>query len=142
MYARVGLPAGYALVEYRGERITRAESVRREIVRLERLRAGKGSCSYAFRLNQRYDLDARRTGNISRFINHSCEPNCRAEKKRGRLWIVTLRPIARGEEITFDYGYRFRHRALNPCHCGARSCPGFIVAASQRWRFRPGHRMH
>lgn len=136
VYARVAIPAGYVIVEYRGERITKAESARRETARLGRRRRGGDGSTYAFRLNQRHDLDARRGGNISRFINHSCDPNCRAHKERGRIWIIARRDIARGEEITFDYGYRFRHWALNPCRCGAPSCPGFIVAAGQRWRLR------
>jgi hypothetical protein len=124
------------IVEYRGEHITKAESARREAARLERMRRGRDSSNYVFRLNQRHDLDARRGGNISRFINHSCEPNCRAHKERGRIWIITVRDIAQGEEITFDYGYRFRHWAVNPCRCGSAPCPGYIVAANQRWRLR------
>jgi SET domain-containing protein len=136
VFARVAIPAGYPLIEYRGEKITKAESARRELARLERLRRGGDGSSYVFRLNARYDLDGRRGGNLSRFFNHSCAPNCRAERKRGRIWIITLRDIARGEELTFDYGYRFRHWQLNPCRCGAKSCPGYIVGAAQRWRFR------
>jgi SET domain-containing protein len=136
VYARVAIPAGYVIVEYRGERITKAESARREAARLERIRRGGDGSTYAFRLNQRHDLDARRHGNISRFINHSCDPNCRAQKDRGRIWIIALRDIARGEEITFDYGFRFRHWAANPCRCGAAPCAGYIVTASQRWRLR------
>ena len=136
VYARVAIPAGYVIVEYRGERITKAESKRRELARLERVRRGQDGSTYVFRLNQRYDIDGRRWGNISRFINHSCDPNCRADKFRGRIWIIAERDIARGEEVTFDYGYQFRHWELNPCRCGAASCPGYIVAANQRWRLR------
>ena len=140
MYARVAIPAGYVIVEYRGERITKAESARRETARVERIRRGRDGATYVFRLNQRHDLDARRHGNISRFINHSCDPNCRAHKERGRIWIIALRDIARGEEITFDYGFQFRHWAENPCRCGAAQCPGYIVAESQRWRLRKNFR--
>ena len=136
VYARVAIPAGYVIIEYRGERITKAESARREAKRLERVRRGFAASTMAFRLNQRYDIDARRGGNMSRFINHSCAPNCRSEKRRGRIWIVALRDIAEGEEITFDYGFRFRHWAANPCRCGAPQCAGYIVEASQRWRLR------
>ncbi len=136
VYARVDIPAGYVLIEYKGERITKAESARREAVRLARVRQGQDVSTMAFRLNRRYDLDARRGGNLSRFINHSCNPNCRSQKKRGRIWIVTLRDIAAGEEITFDYGFRFRHWAANPCRCGAPQCAGYIVDESQRWRLR------
>lgn len=136
VYARVAIPAGYVVVEYRGERITKAESARRENARRERLRRGGDGSTYVFRLNQRHDLDGRRHGNISRFINHSCAPNCRAHKERGRIWIIAIRDIKRGEEITFDYGFPFRKSALHPCHCGCAQCPGYIVAAGQRWRLR------
>ncbi len=136
VYARVAIPAGYVLIEYRGERITKAESARREARRLDLVRRGRDISTMSFRLNQRYDIDGRRHGNLSRYINHSCAPNCRADKRRGRIWIVTARDIAEGEEISFDYGFRFRHWASNPCRCGAPGCPGFIVEASQRWRLR------
>ena len=138
VYARVAIPAGYVIIEYKGERITKAESARREAKRLERIRQGKACSTMTFRLNGRYDLDARRGGNMSRYINHSCAPNCRSEKKRGRIWIVAARDIAEGEEITFDYGFKFRHWAANPCRCGAPECPGYIVAEDQRWRLRRG----
>jgi SET domain-containing protein len=75
VYARVDIPAGYVIIEYRGERITKAESKRREMARLERIRRGLDGTTYSFHLNQRHDLDARRWGNLSRYINHSCEPN-------------------------------------------------------------------
>lgn len=136
VYARVAIPAGYVIIEYKGERITKAESARREAKRLERVRRGHDVSTMSFRLNQRYDLDARRGGNMSRYINHSCAPNCRAERRRGRIWIVAARDIAEGEEITFDYGFKFRHWAANPCRCGAPGCPGYIVAEDQRWRLR------
>ena len=136
VYARVAIPAGYVIIEYKGERITKAESARREAKRLERVRRGEACSTMTFRLNQRYDIDPRRHGNMSRYINHSCAPNCRAEKKRGRIWIVAARDIAEGEEVSFDYGFRFRHWAANPCRCGAPKCPGYIVAEDQRWRLR------
>ena len=140
VYARVAIPAGYVIIEYRGERITKAESARREARRLERVRRGLDASTMSFRLNQRYDLDGHRGGNMSRYINHSCAPNCRSERRRGRIWIVALRDIAEGEEISFDYGFRFRHWASNPCRCGAPQCPGYIVEAGQRWRLRTVNR--
>ena len=134
VYARIAIPAGHVIAEYTGERITKAESERREAARLERIRRGGDACTYIFNLNQRYDLDGRRGGNISRFINHSCQPNCRSELERGHIWIIAERDIAPGEEITFDYGFPFRDWAENPCRCGATGCAGFIVAQNQRWR--------
>ena len=136
VYARIEIPFAHVIVEYRGARITKAESQRREATRLQRLRRGHDSCTYIFNLNARFDIDGRRGGNISRFINHSCQPNCCSQLDRGRIWIMAIRDIAPGEEITFDYGFAFRDWADNPCRCGSAQCAGYIVAADQRWRLR------
>ncbi len=124
------------MIEYTGERITKAESRLRERQRLARQKRGGDDCVYIFDLNGTYDLDGRQRRNLARLINHSCAPNCRAEIRRGRVWIVARRDIARGEELTFDYGYAFSEWPLHPCRCGAPRCAGFIVSAAQRWRVR------
>ena len=136
VYARTDIPAGTRLIEYIGERITKAESRRREDARLERLRRGQDGCVTIFELNQRHDIDGRSAKNIARMINHSCAPNSRSEIIRGRIWILANRDIPAGEEITFDYGFSFSEWRLHPCRCGAKNCPGFIVNAPQRWRVR------
>jgi uncharacterized protein len=134
VYACVAIPAGTVIIEYRGERITKAESARREAERLRRIRSGRHCSTFIFYLNKRHDLDGRRGGNCSRFINHSCDPNCRAEQHRGRIWIVAREAIAAGDEITFDYGFPLQIWKDNPCRCGTGACAGYIVAAGQRWR--------
>ena len=66
VYARVSIPRGTRIIEYTGERITKAESRRREKLRLARqCRGGDGSV-YIFELNLRYDLDGRMRGNVAR----------------------------------------------------------------------------
>ena len=136
MYATTAIPAETRIIAYEGERITKAESERRERARLERLARGEDGCVYVFNLNKRDDLDGSAAWNSARLINHSCEPNCRAETIRGRIWIIAKRDIAAGAELTFDYGYGFREWRTHPCRCGAKRCPGFIVGAAQRWRAR------
>lgn len=136
VYARRAIADGTRIVEYSGERITKAEAARREAQRLERQRRGGDGSVYIFILNRRYDLDGRTRGNVARLINHSCAPNCRVETIRGRIWIVARRDIAAGEELTFDYGFSFKEWRLHPCRCGAPRCAGFIVAKDQRWRLR------
>lgn len=91
---------------------------------------------YIFELNARHDLDGRTRGNVARLINHSCAPNCRVDVVRGRIWIVARRDIAAGEELTFDYGFKFNEWRHHACLCGSASCVGFIVAKDQRWRLR------
>lgn len=56
-----------------------------------------------------------------RYVNHSCDPNTKAEKNAN----VAIRDIKEGEEITTDYELE---GALNQfqCHCGSKNCRGLI----------------
>lgn len=141
VYAQTLIPEGTRVIEYTGERITKAESRRREQERLVRQRKGGDDCVYIFNLNRRHDLDGRARRNIARLINHSCAPNCRVETIRGRIWIIARREIPAGDELTFDYGFPFSEWPRHPCRCGAPRCPGFIVGGAQRWRLRKIHRV-
>ena len=58
---------------------------------------------WVFKINRAWSRDANVGGNIARFINHSCHPNCRFEVVDKTIWIKAVRPIRRGEEITYDY---------------------------------------
>lgn len=141
LYARQVIPAGTRVIEYIGERITKAESVRRDEARRERLRRGGSGCVYIFTLNKRHDIDGSKASNLARLINHSCEPNCRSEIIRGRIWIIARKEIAEGEELSFDYGYPLGEWRDHPCRCGAPTCAGFIVAKAQRKRLRRAVRL-
>ena len=66
----------------------------------------------------------------TRWINHSCDPNCAVETgvtAEGRVWarIVALRPIAAGEEISYDYA--FPAHLAEPCRCASTRCRGLII---------------
>ena len=72
-------------------------------------------------------LDARKVGGVARYINHSCDPNCRVErwKVRGimRAAVIACRDIPAGTELSFDYQWeRKRGRAPTKCYCGAKNC--------------------
>jgi SET domain-containing protein len=56
------------------------------------------------------------------FINHSCDPNCETDEIDGRVWIVALRPIRAGEELTYDYNLYDGDESEACCNCGAASC--------------------
>ncbi len=136
VFTRRAIPDGARILEYTGERITKAEAGRRETQRRERQARGGDDSVYVFVLNRRHDLDGRDGGSVARFINHSCAPNCRPEVTRGRIWIVARRDIAVGDELTFDYGFPLAEWRRHPCRCGAARCAGFIVGNAQRWRLR------
>ncbi|CAA0813403.1 Unknown protein [Striga hermonthica] len=86
---------------------------------------------YFMTLNGSEVIDACAKGNLGRFINHSCDPNCQTEK-----WMVNgevcvglfaVRDIKKGEEVTFDYNYvRVFGAAAKKCICGSPNCRGYI----------------
>ncbi len=130
------IPSGTRIIEYEGERITKAVSERRDEERAARAAKGGDGCVYIFEINKRHDLDGHMAWNTARLINHSCEPNCESEKVRGHIWITARRDIAKGEELTFDYGFDVENWKEHPCLCGTKRCVGYIVAKSHRWRLR------
>ncbi len=60
-------------------------------------------CIWVFRVNRAWSRDAAVRGNIARFINHSCRPNCWWEVADTTIWIRASRRIEAGEELTYDY---------------------------------------
>src|SRR5256885_16583427 len=68
----------------------------------------------------------------ARYINHACDPNCHTEQFGHTIWIVAIRDIAAGEELTFNYGYGIDDEPVVPCHCGAKHCCGYILGP-QYW---------
>jgi SET domain-containing protein len=82
---------------------------------------------FIFSVNEEYDLDGNIPTNLARFINHSCAPNCEAHVEAGEVWMMALRDIQLGEEITFNYGYDLEDYRDHPCSCGGASCVGYIV---------------
>jgi SET domain-containing protein len=97
VYASRRITKNTRVVDYAGEKISSRESVRRE---RRYLKAGHIWC---FKLNRNWVRDAAVGGNIARFINHSCKPNCYVEIVNDTIWIRASRTIRRGEELTYDY---------------------------------------
>ena len=65
------------------------------------------------------------------FINHSCDPNCETVEVSGRIWIKSIRPIAAGEEITYDYHLYDGSEDEALCNCGANSCRGSMYSKGE-----------
>ena len=86
------------IVDYAGEKISNQESLRRE-----RRYINNGEHIWCFKLTNRSVIDAAVGGNVARFINHSCHPNCYIDIKKGVIWIRAARNIRKGEELTYDY---------------------------------------
>jgi uncharacterized protein len=97
VYATAPIAKNKRVIDYAGEKISNRESLKRE------LRYIKHGHIWCFKLTNRTVVDAGVGGNIARFINHSCKPNCYIDIKKGVIWIRASRPIRRGEELTYDY---------------------------------------
>jgi uncharacterized protein len=59
---------------------------------------------------------------LAMFINHSCDPNCETKEIKGRVWISSLRNIAAGEELTYDYNLYDGDEDEAFCNCGSPNC--------------------
>ncbi|RNA33744.1 histone-lysine N-methyltransferase SETD2-like isoform X1, partial [Brachionus plicatilis] len=79
-------------------------------------------------------IDATKKGNISRFFNHSCDPNCETQKwtvnGELRIGFFTRRPVKANEELTFDYQFQTLGKKQQTCYCGSEKCRGFLGASS------------
>jgi SET domain-containing protein len=124
LFAEEPIPAGRKVIEYTGERIDFEEARRRWSPRL----------NYLFGIEDDMFIDGSAGGSGAEYINHSCEPNVRARYARGHLLYVSLRRIARGEELTVDYKYRGGGKQTYPCRCGASSCRGTMILARRDTR--------
>jgi len=98
------------IAEYKGQKITTKEAERRE---------NRGNL-YLYELNSRWTLDGTPRSNISRYFNHSCNPNAEVYEIGHRVFIRTLRNIKPDEEITYDYGIDYLRNVIgiSNCQCG------------------------
>lgn len=136
-FATTTIPKGTRIIEYVGEKISNREADRRyDDETMNRHH------TFLFTLNDRYVVDAAVGGNESRFINHSCAPNCEAVIERGHIYIEALENIPPGTELAYDYAYERADdhtqddEALYVCRCGASTCRGTILAPPKRKRRR------
>ncbi|XP_059514521.1 histone-lysine N-methyltransferase EHMT1 isoform X6 [Myotis daubentonii] len=128
------IPVGTFVCEYVGELISDSEADVRE------------EDSYLFDLDNKdgelYCIDARFYGNVSRFINHHCEPNLvpvrvfmsHQDLRFPRIAFFSTRLIEAGEQLGFDYGQRFWDikGKLFSCRCGSPKCRHSSAALAQR----------
>lgn len=132
VYALVPFAAGARIIEYTGEIISWDEAVERHPHDPE-----QPNHTFYFHLDSGMVIDGLR-GNIARWINHACEPNCEADEVDGRVFVHALRDLAPGEELFYDYRLVLdeRHTAKVKkqfaCWCGAATCRGTMLAPKTR----------
>ena len=112
------------IIEYVGDVISEEE-------RIKRLGVSDRRNCYVMDVGQGLFLDAEKSGSEARYINHSCAPNCEAQKwqddtGKTRIAIYTLCEVSAGAELTYDYQYVSHCGGSFKCLCGAASCRGQI----------------
>lgn len=129
VFAKKTIPKGTRIFEYAGERVQKVNLA-------ADLANGLTSLVYVMNLNETHAVDGERGGNDSRFINHSCDPNCEVLYFSGTPYIYAIQDIIEGDELNFDYKYGSEadmeftsDQKLEwfPCNCGATSCRGTLL---------------
>ena len=136
VFAARDIAANEEIVEYAGRRITQAQA--------DAEYPDDDGHTFLYVLNDHWLIDAGVGGNDSRWINHSCDPNCEVwliesedgDPAKDRLVIESMRPIKAGEELTYDYGITNdepltdAERELWRCRCGSPKCKGTMLLPS------------
>ena len=133
VFALLPIKRGERVIEYKGEVIGWPEALRRHPHD-----PGQPNHTFYFTLDDESVVDGKVGGNSSRWINHSCAPNCEAEliegRGRARVYIEAKRNIEAGEELFFDYGLVIDERHTRKvksdyaCWCGSKNCRGTMLA--------------
>ncbi|XP_018312439.1 histone-lysine N-methyltransferase NSD2 [Mycetomoellerius zeteki] len=126
------IKTGQFVIEYVGEIIDDAEYK----CRLHRKKELKNENFYFLTIDNNRTIDAEPKGNLSRFMNHSCSPNCETQKWTvngdTRIGLFALRDIESREELTFNYNLASDGETRKACLCGAPNCSGFIGLKAQK----------
>jgi len=121
VYTTAAIARGTRVLEYTGRRLTTEES--------EGLYAG---CEATYLFGMADGKTVIDGFGMAAFVNHSCQPNCDTDQIDGRVWIIALRDVAAGEELTYDYNiYDAEPGDDSPCYCGAQSCRGTMFSEEE-----------
>ena len=136
VFALAAIRKGERIVEYKGKRRTHDEVDADEEGDVE------SGHTFLFTLNDDYVVDANVDGNIARWINHRCDPNCESEieedakdrRHKDKVFIHAIRDIKPGEELAYNYGivlvdepHNAKNKKLWACRCGSKHCTGTML---------------
>jgi SET domain-containing protein len=128
LFAKTDIKKGEKVIEYKGKKFTHKQVEEND-------RFDNSKAIYLFTLNERYVLDGDTITNTAKYINHSCDPNCEVDIIKGKIWIIAIKDIKKGNELSYDYGFGYdKDFRQFPCKCGSKICCGYIVRDDQRWR--------
>ena len=133
VFALQRIRKGTRIIEYVGDRISHARANRRYDDHDE-----NDNHTFLFAVDRNVVIDATVGGNDSRFINHSCDPNCESNIENRRVFVDAIKSIEPGAELSYDYQIG-RERDDPPnvdviyaCRCGAKDCRGTMLWPAKR----------
>lgn len=120
------------VIEYVGEVIDEQEYQRR----IKKMHEQKEDNFYFLTIDKDRTLDAGPKGNVARFMNHSCQPNCETQKWTvngdTRVGLFATCDIPAETELTFNYNLECIGKEKKMCRCDAPNCSGFIGVKVQK----------
>lgn len=124
--ASENIKEGDFVIEYVGDVIDEAELQ----VRIQKMQMNQDKNFYFLAVEGQLYIDAGPRGNHARFMNHSCEPNCKVDKwiarNEIRMGLFATKNIPQNTELTFNYNLQLFGDETQACFCGGESCSGFI----------------
>jgi len=109
LFAVEAIPKGACVIEYVGRVLPKEE-------------ADTSRSKYLFEISKTKTIDGKPRINKAGYINHSCRPNCETEIHAGRVFVMAIRNIKPGEELTYDYGKEYVDEFIKPYGCRCAKC--------------------
>ncbi len=109
LFADENLSKGQCVIEYVGREISEREKY-------------TSRSKYLFEINSKITIDGQDRKNKARYINHSCRPNCEIKIKNKKIFVMSLKKIKKGEELTYDYGEEYFDEHIKPKGCRCCKC--------------------
>ncbi len=126
-FAARDISKGELVIEYTGEIISKEEGNRRCKLIIEEAKKNRASpVTYIVEL-EKFDIDGKVNHNTARYINHSCNPNCKLQITADKALIVAIKDIKKGDELSYNYQFDMEEFELFPCNCGAENCVKFMI---------------
>jgi SET domain-containing protein len=131
VFALKNIRKGVRVIEYKG-------TLRKDDVLLE---PGNWYVDL-FDLGNGFVIDPKKRGNMARFINHSCSPNCESIMDGDRVFIQSIRAIKAGEELKYDYRLSLGRQPTTAdkrryqCRCGSATCRGTLYKIPKKRKKR------
>lgn len=120
LFATAPLKKGDFILEYTGKRISTPH-------------ADELPSRYLFEIDRKWTIDGSSRSNVARYINHSCSPNCEGDVRDERILIYATSDIAKGDELTINYGEEYFDEFIKPTGCKCSKCSEQITDNNKLW---------